>query len=127
MLDTLRRATGNLCALTGAPLPPDALPIAVRWDGPDRLHVNNLLLLSPLAEIAFRQGHFTVRDDLSIIVDFRQIDPELLERASPDGRLRVPDNLLLRPAPENLAWIIAVSFSGSSSFLLHGFDQAAIP
>lgn len=104
VLETLRRETSNLCALTGAPLVPEAIPTAIRWEGPDRLHVNNLLLLSPSAEQAFREGHFTIRDDLSIIVDFRRIDPELLELINPDGRLLVPQNPALRPAPVNLAW-----------------------
>ena len=45
-----------------------------------------------------------MRDDFSIVVDFRQIDPELLERINPDGRLLVSDNPLLCPTPENLAW-----------------------
>jgi hypothetical protein len=104
VLETLRRETGNLCALTGGPLMPDALPTAIRWEGANRLHVNNLLLFSPLAEAAFRAGHFTVRDDLSIILDFSRIDPELLEMINPSGRLRAPQNPALQPAPENLAW-----------------------
>ena len=104
VLETLRRETGNVCALTGAPLPPDAIPTAIRWEGADRLHVNNLLLLAPFAVAAFREGHFTIRDDFSIIVDFSRIDPELLETINPNGKLRVPNNPALRPAPENLAW-----------------------
>jgi hypothetical protein len=104
VLATLRRETDNRCALTGAPLAADALPVAIRWAGPERLHLNNLLLLSPAAETAFREGHFTVRDDFSLIVDVRRIDPELLERLNPDGRLYVPDNPLLQPSATNLAW-----------------------
>lgn len=104
VLAALRRETGNRCALTGVPLAADALPVAIRWAGPERLHLNNLLLLSPAAETAFRQGHFTVRDDFSLIVDFRRIEPELIERLNPDGSLHVPDNPLLRPSAANLAW-----------------------
>jgi hypothetical protein len=104
VLETLRRATGNLCALTGAPLMPDALPTVIRWQGADRLHLNNLLLFSPAADEAFRQGHFAVRDDFAILVDFSRIDPELLEMINPNGRLCVPRNPALRPSPENLAW-----------------------
>jgi hypothetical protein len=104
VLATLRRETGNRCALTGAALAPDTLPIAIRWEGPERLHLNNLLLLSPAAETAFREGHLTIRDDFSLVVDFRRIDPELVERLNPDGRLHVPDNPLLRPWAANLAW-----------------------
>jgi len=104
VIATLRRETGNRCAATGLPLPPDALPVAIRWEGPERLHLNNLLLLSPAAEAAFRQGHFTARDDFSLIVDLRRIDPELLEQLDPGGRLHVPDNSMLRPSAANLAW-----------------------
>jgi len=104
VLATLRRETGNKCALTGAALAPDTLPVAIRWEGPERLHLNNLLLLSPAAETAFREGHLTIRDDFSLAVDLRRIDPELLERLNPDGRLRVPDNPLLQPSAMNLAW-----------------------
>jgi hypothetical protein len=104
VLATLRRETSNSCALTGAPLAADALPVAIRWAGPERLHLNNLLLLSPAAETAFREGHLTIRDDFSLIVDLRRIDPELAERLNPDGRLRVPDNPLLQPSAMNLAW-----------------------
>jgi len=104
VLATLRRETGGRCVLTGARLAPDALPVAIRWAGTERLHLNNLLLLSPAAETAFREGHLTIRDDFSIIVDVRRIDPELLGRFNPDGRLRVPDNPLLQPSAANLAW-----------------------
>jgi hypothetical protein len=104
VLATLRREVGNRCAATGMALALDALPVAIRWEGPARLHLNNLLLLSPDAETAFRQGHFTARDDFSLLVDFRRIDPELAERLNPDGRLRVPDNPLLQPSAANLAW-----------------------
>lgn len=104
VLETLRRETGNRCALTGVPLTGGALPVAIRWEGPERLHLNNLLLLSPAAETAFRHGHVTVRDDFSLVVDLRRIDPELLERLNPDGRLHVPVNPLLRPSAINLAW-----------------------
>jgi hypothetical protein len=104
VLATLRRETGNRCAVTGMPLAPDALPVAIRWEGPERLHLNNLLLLSPDAETAFRQGHFTARGDCSLIVDFRRIYPELMERLNPDGCLHVPGNPLLRPSAANLAW-----------------------
>ncbi|MGN6100815.1 MAG: hypothetical protein ACTHOR_06680 [Devosia sp.] len=104
VIATLRRETGNLCALTGVPLPEDALPTVIRPGGTAALHVNNLLLLSPPAEQAFRDGHFAARDDFSAIVDLTRIDPDLLERINPNGRLRVPANPALRPAPENLAW-----------------------
>ncbi len=54
------------------------------------LHVNNLLCLCSSAGHAFRQGHMTIGNKLELLVDLSRIDPELLEKLNPNGRLWVP-------------------------------------
>ncbi len=105
VVQTLRREMGGRCAATGEALPAGTVPVVIFPKGAEAgLHVNNLLLLSPDAEAAFNAGHLSVRDDFAVLVDLERIDPELLERINPLGRLLVPANPALRPAPENLAW-----------------------
>jgi hypothetical protein len=102
---TLWAETGGRCALTGALLAADIMPVVICPMGADKgLHVNNLLLLSPEAEAAFQAGHFSARDDFSLLFDAAKIDPELQDRSNPIGRLFVATNPALCPAPENLAW-----------------------
>jgi hypothetical protein len=101
----LRREAGGICALTGEAAGA-ALQLAVIW--PKGLHAglsaDNFLPLSPAAAAAFEFGHFSARDDLSVLVDMARIDPRLAGRINPAGRLLVSDDPALRPAVENLAY-----------------------
>ena len=103
VLDSLRREVRQRCAFTGEQVQSSASEIAVIWPKGVRLglHLNNFLLLVPDAYAAFRAGHFTARDDGTILIDGR-IDRGLLARMNPTGRLVLPDNPALRPAPDNL-------------------------
>ena len=96
------------CALTGKRFdPPDALlhedlkiaPIKpLPQGGP--LHVRNFLCLTDEADLAFRSGHISVGPGWELIADLSRVDPELLERLNPIGRLRLPATEVSRPDPD---------------------------
>lgn len=100
-----RQAARGICAFTGEDMG-DALEMEFIW--PKGLGVglqtDNVLLLSPAAVDAFHLGHFSARDDLSILVDAAALDRALLARINPTGRLVVPDDPAFSPGPENLAY-----------------------
>jgi hypothetical protein len=104
VVETVKREYGFTCALTGRKLAPEELHVAVIRPKPlgGRLHVNNCLALCPEADTAFAAGQFTVRDNGRIIVDKSRIDPALLAAINATGRLLWPENLALRPTPDNL-------------------------
>ncbi|WP_323013565.1 hypothetical protein [Devosia sp.] len=103
---------GHACAMTGERFAPaegllhDTLEIvAIRpLVAGGALHVSNFLCLSPAAANAFHRGHLAVGPGLELLADLSRIDPELLERLNPQGRLRVPDNPLTHPDPQALAF-----------------------
>ena len=61
------------------------------------LHVSNFLCLEAAAAQAFRRGHVTIGPEYELIVDLSRIDPELLERLNPLGRLNLPGAEVGRP------------------------------
>jgi hypothetical protein len=79
------------------------VPIRLEAEG-GALHVGNFLALTAKAADAFSRYHLTVGIDFQLIVDFSLIDPELLERLNPDGRLTVPDGVRRGPDPQALAF-----------------------
>ncbi|ODT77441.1 MAG: hypothetical protein ABS76_27025 [Pelagibacterium sp. SCN 64-44] len=98
---------GHACAMTGEQFAPsgsllrddvEIVPIRQRADG-GSLHVSNFLCLSPAAANAFQRGHVAVGPGLELLVDLSRVDPELLEKLNPQGRLLVPENPLARPDP----------------------------
>ncbi|GHA26865.1 hypothetical protein GCM10007989_23350 [Devosia pacifica] len=58
-----------------------------------KAEMGNALALSEAAARAFRFFHLTIGPDFEIIADHSVIDPELVERLNPDGRLKVPEHL----------------------------------
>lgn len=68
------------------------------------LHVSNFLCLENEADAALRAGHISVGPKLQLIADLSRIDPELLERLSPNGRLRLPVSEVAQPDPASLAF-----------------------
>lgn len=113
--EALRRAVlrnyGHACAMTGVSASgragalgePEVVPIRPRPQG-GPVHVTNCISLAPAAGDALNHGHITVTDDYRLVADLSRIDPELLEHLNPDGRLRVPEDVALRPARAHLAW-----------------------
>jgi len=103
---------GHACAMTGERFEPsgnllrdDVEIVAIRpLAAGGALHVHNFLCLSPAAADAFRRGHLAVGPGLELLADLSRIDPELLERLSPIGRLAVPESPVARPDPEALAF-----------------------
>ena len=103
---------GYACANTGAQFaaPPDFMHdqlqlAAIRpLASGGALHVSNFLCLETAAADAFRQGHVSVGKSLGLIVDLSRIDPELLERINPLGRLRLPESEIARPDAAALAY-----------------------
>ncbi|HVW92155.1 MAG TPA: hypothetical protein VHB74_06060 [Devosia sp.] len=100
-----RQAARGICALTGEAAG-EALEVEFIWPKGlgAGLEADNVLLLSPSAVQAFHLGHFSARDDLSILVDVAALDRDLLVRINPTGRLIVPDDPAFSPAAENLAY-----------------------
>ena len=118
-IDTLRQLYtsvlanyGYACAMTGAQFapPPDFMHdelqlAAIRpLTSGGMLHVSNFLCLETAAADAFRQGHISVGKSYGLIVDLSRIDPELLERINPLGRLRLPASEIARPDEAALAY-----------------------
>lgn len=118
-LETLRslytqvlRSYGYTCALTGATFDPPAdflhdnlevVPIRPLTMG-GSLHVDNFLCLERRAGTAFRQGEIAVGPSLELVADLSRIDPDLLERLNPLGRLLLPDPGQSRPDAAALAF-----------------------
>lgn len=105
-------AYDNSCAMTGARGKPalgvmldglDVVAIRPLADG-GGLHVSNFLCLSDAAKTAFEAGHLAIGPALELLVDLSRIDPELLERLNPLGRLRQPEGVQAQPDPHALAW-----------------------
>jgi predicted restriction endonuclease len=102
----------HTCAMTGEQYspPPDllheTLHIAAIRPLPrgGLLHVSNFLCLERSVADAFREGHISVGSQLELIVDLSRIDPELLERINPLGRLRLPTSEVARPDRAALAF-----------------------
>lgn len=114
------RAYDSCCAMTGERGKPalgvmlDGLEVvAIRplADG-GALHVSNFLCLSDAARTAFEAGHIAVGPELELLVDLSRIDPELLERLNPLGRLRRPEGAQAQPDPAALAHHRATLFVG---------------
>ena len=100
------------CAITGRAYPPPAellhdklevTPIQPLHLG-GALHVSNFLCLEPEASQAFRAGHLAVGPQRQILADLSLVDPELLERTNPIGRLHLPELDVARPDPQALAF-----------------------
>ena len=96
---------GHACAMTGVRFPPpaeflhDSLEIAAIQPlaAGGVLHVSNFLCLERRAADAFRAGHIAVCPRHELIVDLSRIDPELLERLNPLGKLRLPQSEVAQP------------------------------
>lgn len=105
-------AYGNSCAMTGIAGEP---ALGVMLSGLEvvairplaaggALHVSNFLCLSDAARTAFAQGHIAIGPELELLADLSNIDPELLERLNPLGRLRPPEGEPAQPDASALAW-----------------------
>jgi len=114
------RAYGHSCAMTGIGGKPalgvmrDGLAVvAIRplAEG-GALHVSNFLCLSDAAKTAFEAGHIAIGPELELLVDLSRIDPELLERLNPLGRLRQPEGAQAQPDRAALAQHRATIFVG---------------
>lgn len=109
--DAVKRNQKNMCALTGqsaASRGQDSESLVIvpvqPVDAGGPVHVQNMLALSPDAADAFTQFHLSVGQNLQIVVDLSRINPELLERLNPLGRLRVSKTISEQPAIEYLSW-----------------------
>lgn len=118
-IDTLRQLYssalsnyGYTCAMTGVCFDPptdflheDLEIAAIRpLANGGALHVSNFLCLEFTAASAFRRGHIAIGKGFELIPDLSRIDPELLERLNPIGRLRLPEADIARPDPSALAF-----------------------
>lgn len=118
-LDTLRGLYASVlssydhtCAMTGRRFAPpqdllhDDLQIAAIRPLPQggSLHVSNFLCLERQVADAFRVGLIAVGPRLELLVDLSRIDPELLERLNPLGRLRLPSSEVAQPDLSALAF-----------------------
>lgn len=105
VLEAVRKEARGICALTGEDVG-SALTFAVIWPKGVRagLQGDNLLPLGPDAHDAFDSGHFSARDDLSVMLDVFRMDRDLALRVNSSGKLLVSDNPTMRPAAENLAY-----------------------
>jgi predicted restriction endonuclease len=100
------------CAITGRHFPPsqeflhDVLQVApIRpLTAGGVLHVSNFLCLEGAAADAFRIGQIAVGPRFELIVDLSRIDPELLERINPLGKLRLPVSGVAQPDLLGLAF-----------------------
>lgn len=113
--DTLRglvfAAYGHRCAFTGLSeryrlAPPDSIglvPIRPRLEGGSG-RATNFLPMSAGARRAWSEGHMMLGRRLEIVVSLDRIDPELLERMNPLGRLAAPADAALGPDPEALRY-----------------------
>lgn len=127
-LETLRSLYSSVlanydfaCAMTGERFAPpdeflhDSLAIAairpLTAGGP--LHVSNFLCLEHHVAQAFREGHISVGPGLELIVDLSQLDPELLERLNPLGKLTLPQAAVAQPDRD------AIAFHREHVFLAH--------
>lgn len=114
------RAFAYACAMTGRSYGPphdflheelEIVPIRPLTMG-GVLHVDNFLCLSRQAALAFRSGHVGVGPELQLLADLSRIDPELLERLNPAGRLSLPDPALARPDARALEFHCRTIFLG---------------
>jgi predicted restriction endonuclease len=118
-LETLRQLYSSVlanygfaCAMTGRQFEPprdflhDHLEIAAIRPlvAGGALHVSNFLCLEQSAALAFRQGHIAIGNRYELLVDLSRLDPELLERLNPPGRLRLPEAGIARPDLSALAY-----------------------
>lgn len=103
---------GYTCAMTGRRYaPPQELlhedlqlvPIRPLSSG-GALHVSNFLCLETDAANAFRAGHLAIGPALQLLADLSVVDPELLERLNPIGRLSLPHADVAQPDPLALAY-----------------------
>lgn len=99
------------CAMTGTAfaamegIHPDLQVSAIRPLAAGGAHdVSNFIALSADADIAFQRGHLSVGSNHSLLADLSRIDPELLERLNPDGRLRLPADRRAWPSADSLAF-----------------------
>jgi hypothetical protein len=100
-----RSAANGICAFTGERIGA-TLQLEIIWPKGTAagFEADNVLPLSQQALDAFHNGHFSARDDLTILLDAAAIDPGLLARINRTGRLVVPEDPAFHPAPENLAY-----------------------
>lgn len=99
------------CAMTGAAfaamegIHPDLQVSAIRPIAAGGvLDVSNFIALSADADFAFQRGHLSVGPNQSLLADLSRIDPELLERLNPNGRLRLPEDMRAWPSEDSLAF-----------------------
>lgn len=113
-------AYDHSCAMTGLAGKPalgvmleglEVVAIRPLADG-GALHVSNFLCLCDAARTAFERGHIAIGPELELLADLSRIDPELLERLNPLGRLRPPEGAQAQPDPAALAQHRHVIFLG---------------
>ena len=117
--DQVLRNWGHRCAVTGRHVPLgagrggglDVVAIRPREAG-GPLHVRNFLPLVPLAARAWERGDISAGPDLDIVAVPNRLDPDLLAWMLPSGRLLVPEDPLLGPAPAHLAFHRTHVFAG---------------
>lgn len=109
--DQVLRNWDYRCAITGQRDEPrrgqrpalDVVAIRPREVG-GPLHVRNFLPLIPLAARAWERGDISAGPGFDIIAVQNRLDPELLERMAMSGRLVLPDDPMLGPDPEQIAY-----------------------
>jgi hypothetical protein len=99
-------AYGHRCAFTGqqgvvgvGPEPVLTIAVIRPRDLGGALHVTNFIALSDSAAAAFAAGHLTVGVAYELAADLSRIDPELLERLTPLGRMLLPEDRAFWPDP----------------------------
>jgi hypothetical protein len=109
--DEVLKRWNYCCAITGKRFAssirphPHLTPIAIRplaAGGP--LHAANFLPLTDAAAKAFESGHIIIGDDFEMWADLYRVDPELMERTVPLGKLALPKNPELWPDRAQLKW-----------------------
>ena len=108
--DQVLKAWDYRCAVTGIRFGPRDAPsrlevIAIRpreMGGP--LHVRNCLPLVAMAARAWQQGWIAAGPGLDLVAVQNRLDPDLLEKMRPEGRLLVPDHPGLAPDPQHIAY-----------------------
>ena len=109
--DQVLRSWDHRCAVTGFHDPPrsgrnsrlEVTAIRPREAG-GPLHVSNFLPLAPIAAHAFAHGAISVGPGLDIVAVQNRLEPDLLERMLPSGRLRLPDDPSARPDSAHLTY-----------------------
>lgn len=109
--DEVLRRWDYRCAITDIQFAPEGrphpslrlVPIRPRELG-GTYTVDNILPMVEFAEHAWRSGAIGVGANLELLAVLDRLPPDLLTAMPRDGRLIVPEDRLLRPNPENLAY-----------------------